>query len=75
MDTALTMREIEARFDREWVLIENPITDAALEVQGGTVRFHSADAHDVYKKAAELRLPRTAILFIGKMPKKMEYVL
>ena len=75
MDTALTSGEIKARFDGEWVLIEDPITDDNLEVQRGTVRFHSTDQQEVFKKAAELRLPRSAILFIGKMPKKMEYVL
>lgn len=75
MDTALTRKEIEAQFDGQWVLIEDPITDATLEVHGGIVRFHSTEAHEVYKRAAELQLPRTAILFIGRMPKKMEYVL
>ena len=40
MDTALTMDEIDARFDGEWVLVEDPITNAALEVERGKVRFH-----------------------------------
>jgi hypothetical protein len=75
MDTALTMEEIEAQFDGEWVLIEDPVANAALQVQGGTVRFHSTDRREVYKKAAELKLRRSAVLFVGKMPKKMEYVL
>ena len=38
MDTALTTGEIKTRFDGEWVLIEDPITDDNLEIQGGTVK-------------------------------------
>ena len=75
MDTALTIAEIKARFDGEWVLIEDPITDDNLEVQGGTVRFHSPDHREVYKKAAELHLPHSAIVFAGKMPKTTEFAL
>ncbi len=75
MDSTLTIGEIKTRHDGEWVLIEDPLTDANLEIQGGTVRFHSTNSREVYKKAAELQLPRIAILFIGKMPKKMEYAL
>ncbi len=34
----LTIAEIEARFESEWVLIEDPSTDDFLKVRGGTVR-------------------------------------
>lgn len=33
MDEVLSITEIEAKFDSEWVLIEDPRTDEALEVQ------------------------------------------
>ena len=75
MATVMTMDEIEASFEGEWVLIEDPVTNAALEVKRGKVRFHSPEPLEVYKKAAELRLRRSAILFVGKPPKKMEYAL
>ena len=75
MDTTLTMAEIEARFDGEWVLIEDPVTNAALEVQRGKVRFHGTEQDEMYKKARELGLKRWAVVFAGKMPRKMEYVL
>jgi hypothetical protein len=39
MDDVLSITEIEARFDSEWVLIEDPRTNDALEVHGGTVRW------------------------------------
>jgi hypothetical protein len=75
MDIALTINEIEARFDGEWVLIEDPVTNAALEVERGRVRFHSREQQDLYKKAKELGLHRWAVVFAGKMPHKTEYAL
>jgi hypothetical protein len=75
MDMALTMDEIDARFDGEWVLIEDPVTNTALEVERGKVRFHGAHQDEMYKKARELGLKRWAVVFAGKMPRKMEYVL
>ena len=47
MDEVLSMTEIEAKFDSEWVLIEDPRTDDALEVRGGTVRCHGKDREEV----------------------------
>jgi hypothetical protein len=38
MDEVLTIAEIEGKFESEWVLIEDPSTNEALEVRGGTVR-------------------------------------
>src|SRR5438067_4146288 len=55
MDEILTMSEIEAKFDSEWVLIENPRTDEALTVRGGTVRWHGKDREEVYRRAVEIR--------------------
>jgi predicted acetyltransferase len=39
----LTLAEIEAQFVSEWVLIEDPQTNNALEVQGGKILYHSKD--------------------------------
>jgi hypothetical protein len=50
MDEVLTMSQIEAKFESEWVLIEAPQTDEALEVQGGTVRWHGKDRDEVYRR-------------------------
>lgn len=35
MDEVLTIAQIEAQFQSEWVLIEEPNTNEALEVQSG----------------------------------------
>lgn len=71
----LTLAQIETRFPAEWVLIEAPDTDSTLRVQGGTVRWHSRDRDEVYRKAVELRPPRFAILYTGKMPRDTAIVL
>ena len=74
MDEVLTIAEIEAKFDAEWILIENPSTDEALEVRGGTVLCHDKDRDEVYRRAVETRPKRFAILYTGKMPRGTEIV-
>jgi hypothetical protein len=68
VDEVLTLAQIEAEFDSEWVLIEDPRTDEALEVRSGTVRWHSKDREEVYRRAVEIRPKRFAIVYTGKMP-------
>jgi hypothetical protein len=75
MDDILTIAQIEAQFESEWVLVEDPQTNAALEVQSGKVRWHSQDRDEVYRKAVELRPRRFAMLYTGKMPKDTAIVL
>jgi len=75
MDDVLTIAQIEAQFVSEWVLVEEPQTNAALEVQSGKVCWHSKDREEVYRKAIELRPKRFAILYTGKMPKDTAIVL
>lgn len=68
MDDVLTIAQIHAQFASEWILIEAPQTNDALEVQGGNVRSHSKDREEVYRKAVALRPERFAIFYTGKMP-------
>ena len=75
MDDILTIAQIEAQFTSEWVLVEDPQTNEALEVQNGTVRWHSMDREEVYRQAVALRPRRFAILYTGKMPKDTAIVL
>ena len=74
-DEVLNLAQIEAQFQAEWVLIEDPRTDDTLAVQGWTVRWHSKDRDEVYRKAVELRPRRFAVLYTGKMPKDTAIVL
>jgi hypothetical protein len=75
MDEVLTIAEIEAKFDAEWILIENPSTDESLEIRSGTVLWHDKDRDEVYRRAVETRPKRFAIVYTGKMPRDTEIVL
>lgn len=75
MDAILTIAQIEAQFASEWVLVEAPQTNDALEVQSGKVRWHSKDREEVYRQAVALRPKRFAILYTGKMPEDTAIVL
>lgn len=68
MNEVMTAAEIESRFASEWVLVEDPQTDASLEVRSGKVRWHSKDRDEVYRKAAELRPKPFAMLYTGALP-------
>ena len=75
MAEIMTIEEIKARFDSEWVLIEDPETTDLFEVKRGKVLCHSKDRDEFYRKAMEFRPRHSAILYIGKPPKDMVYVL
>ncbi len=75
MEREMTIGEIEARFDSEWVLVEDPRTNEALEVLGGKVLHHSRDRDEVYRKAVALRPERCAVLYTGGIPEGTEVVL
>jgi hypothetical protein len=75
MDDVLTIDQIETQFESEWVLVEDPQTNEALEVESGKVRWHSKDRDEVYRKAVELRPSRFAMLYTGRMPKDTAIVL
>jgi len=75
MDEILTVGEMQTRFVAEWLLVEDPDTDDALEVRSGKVLFHSKDRDEVYRKAVELRPRRFAVLYTGLIPKDAAVVL
>lgn len=75
MSNILSIAEIESQFKSEWVLVEEPKTNEALEVQSGLVRWHSKDRDEVYRKAVELRSKRFAVLYTGTIPKDTAIVL
>ncbi len=75
MAKVMSIEEINARFDSEWVLIEDPETTELFEVKRGKVICHSKDRDEVYRKAIELKPRHSAFLFTGKPPKNMVIVL
>ncbi len=74
-DTVTAIEEIEDRFVSEWVLIEDPETNDALEIQAGRVLFHSKDRDEVYRKAIASRPKHFAILFTGSLPEGTAVIL
>lgn len=75
MQETVTFAEIKKQFDGEWVLIVDPVTTKKLEIVKGKVACHSKDRDEVYRVAMELRPKHSAILFLGKPPKNMEFAL
>ncbi len=74
-EEVLTMKEIEEKFDSEWVLIGDPQTNELLEVLSGKILCHSKDRAEIHRKAMELRPKRFAVLHIGEPPEGMEFAL
>src|SRR2546425_5910097 len=54
MHELMSLAEINATFESEWVLLENPETTESLEVKAGKVLWHSKDRDELYRKAREL---------------------
>ena len=75
MKDVLTMSEIKRRYDSEWVLLQDPVTDESMDVVSGKVLFHSRDRDEVYRRAVKLRPKRFAMLYVGKLPKDAAVVL
>jgi hypothetical protein len=73
MSAVMTYAEVKAQFNSEWVLFEDPVTDADLRVLSGKVLWHSKDREEVHHKAMELNPKRSAILFVGDLPKGVGY--
>jgi hypothetical protein len=71
MDEVLTMEEIQARYEPDWVLIAEPEVDDQLEVLRGKVVFHSPGRDAVWHKAQELKLDRIAVRYLGEYPEHM----
>ena len=71
----MTIEEIRSQFDSEWVLVEDPQTNEALEVVGGKVLHHSKDRDEVYRKAVSLRPKRSAVVYTGEFPEDTAVVL
>jgi hypothetical protein len=67
MSELLTVSQIQSKFDREWVLLEDPQIDDKLQILGGKVVFHSKDRDEVDRKALELRPRHSAFLYTGSM--------
>ena len=75
MKKVLTMKQLEARFSGEWVLLVNPVQDRQSEIVRGEMVFHSKDRSEVYREALNCEAVRTAVLYVGKLPEDLVAVL
>ena len=75
MKKVLTMKQLEARFSGEWVLLVNPVQDRQSEIVRGELIFHSKDRSEVYREALKLEDGHTAVLYVGKLPEDLVVVL
>jgi len=75
MKKVFTMKELEALYSVEWVLLANPKHIERLEMLRGELVFHSKDRNEVYKEAHKRKDAHTAILYVGKLPEDLAVVL
>jgi hypothetical protein len=75
MTPILTAAEIHSQFVDEWVLLEDPVADAARAIRGGRVLCHSKDRDEVYREAVARHPARFAILYTGTIPEGTAIVL
>lgn len=75
MTNILNISEIRSQFISEWVLIEDPKTDAELEIESGKVIYHSKDRDEVYRHAVSRRPKYFALFFTGDFPSDTAVVL
>jgi len=75
MTEILTMDEIRARFEGEWVLLEDPRTNDVLEVQSGKVLHHSKDRDEVWQQAIARKPGRFTVFYNGTIPEDTHYLL
>lgn len=71
----MSFKEIEERFDHNWILLEDPNTTESLELKTGKVLWHSKDRDEVYRKARELQPKHSAILYIGQPTDEVAIIL
>jgi len=62
----VTWEEIQHRFDGEWVLLEEPITDERMEILSGTLLCHSKDRAKIDAESMRLRPRSSAIFYVGE---------
>lgn len=71
MNEVLSIKEIEAKFDSEWVLIADVQTNERYEILGGNVLFHGKDRAEVYQKVDEFKPKRFTVRWVGERPKNI----
>ena len=72
----MTRKEIEKRFDKEWVLIGHPVCARDLSVKKGVLLWHGKDRDELHDEARKLRDQYNfAFLYIGERDDDLVYLL
>jgi hypothetical protein len=71
----LTIEQIKARYPSEWVVIDDPVLDDALEVLSGKVISHGLDRNAVYAAAKSSQPRDLACLYLGELPTDLIFAL
>jgi hypothetical protein len=75
MKKVFTMKELEARYSGEWMLLVNPVHNELMEPIRGELVFHNKDREEVYKEAHKRKDAHTAVFYVGKLPEDFVVVL
>lgn len=75
MGEVLTMTDIEARYDGEWVLLLDPELDQQGRIVRAVVGYHSPDRDDVYRADIRIGPAHAAYHFAGSTPTDAAIVL
>jgi len=68
MKKIFTIKELEARYSGEWVLLVNSVHNELMELIRGALMYHNRDRGEVYKEAHKQKDAHTAIFYVGKLP-------
>jgi hypothetical protein len=75
MKKVFTMKELEARYSGEWVLLVNPIHNELMEPIRRYPVLHNKDRSNVHKEAHKRKDAHTAIFYVDKLPEDLVVVL
>ncbi len=65
MGEVMTMKEIERKYDQEWVLLGDPVVNADDEIVSATLLLHDTDGDRLYEQAMVVAPKSCAVLFMG----------
>ena len=76
MGQVMTIEEIKAQFESEWVLVSEPEVEENLLVKKGLVVWHGKDKDELDRRIGEMETPfNLAILYTGYTPKDAVIIL
>lgn len=73
--TRMSLKEIEALYPQQWILIDEPTWDESNRLIAGVAVFAHSEKDDVYRKCKELELKRFAIHSTKKDPPGTRYLM